>query len=51
MMEKGVMEQVVPAKPGDVPACRRPRPAACLRLGGVPAPAPAPGNAPADVPK
>ena len=48
VMEKGVMESVVPTKPGDVP---QPAP------GGVPAPAtggtavPAPGNAPADVPK
>ena len=48
VMEQGVMERVVPAKPGDVP---QPAP------GGIPGPAtggtaaPAPGNAPADVPK
>ena len=48
VMEQGVMERVVPAKPGDVP---QPTP------GGIPGPAtggsaaPAPGNAPADVPK
>ena len=47
VMEKGVMEQVVPAKPGDVPS---------PSTSALPAPAaggsvPAPGNAPADVPK
>jgi preprotein translocase subunit SecG len=48
VMEQGVMERVVPAKPGDVP---QPAP------GGIPVPAtggsaaPAPGNVPADVPK
>ena len=43
VMEKGVMESVVPAKPSDVP---QPAPGA----GGVPAPATS-GGAPADVPK
>jgi len=51
VMEKGVMERVVPAKPGDVP---QPAPATG---GAVPAPAsggtstPAPAAPPADVPK
>ena len=51
VMEKGVMERVVPAKPGDVP---QPAPATG---GAVPAPAPsgtstpAPATPPADVPK
>jgi preprotein translocase subunit SecG len=51
IMEKGgVMERVVPTKPGDVPQ-------AAPSTSGVPAPAPggapasAPGSAPADVPK
>jgi len=51
IMEKpGVMEQVVPAKPGDVPQ-------AAPSTNAAPAPAPngaatpAPGTAPADVPK
>jgi preprotein translocase subunit SecG len=43
VMEKGVMERVVPPKPSDVPA---PAPA----TGAAPA-APANGGAPADVPK
>jgi preprotein translocase subunit SecG len=42
VMEKGLMEQVVPAKPGDIP-----QPASA---GGPAAPAPT-GAAPADVPK
>ena len=51
VMEKGVMERVVPAKPGDVP---QPAPGTG---GAVPAPAsggsstPAPATSPADVPK
>ena len=51
VMEKGVMERVVPVKPGDVP---QPAPPAG---GAVPAPAaggtsaPAPAAPPADVPK
>jgi preprotein translocase subunit SecG len=48
IMEKGVMERVVPAKPGDVPQ-------AAPSTSGVPAPSgaatPAPAGAPADVPK
>ena len=43
LMEKGVMEQVVPAKPSDVP---QPAPS----TGGAPAPATS-GAPPADVPK
>ena len=51
IMEKpGVMEQVVPTKPGDVP-----QPAPSTNAAPAPAPsgaaAPAPGTAPADVPK
>ena len=51
IMEKpGVMEQVVPAKPGDVPQA-----APSTNAAPVPAPSgaatPAPGTAPADVPK
>jgi preprotein translocase subunit SecG len=43
LMEKGVMERTVPAKPSDVPQ-------SAPSTGTAPA-APAPGSAPADVPK
>ena len=44
LMDKGVMERTVPAKPTDVPQ-------SAPATGTAPAPTPAPGGAPADVPK
>ncbi len=51
VMEKGVMERVVPAKPGDVPQPAPSTTGVPAPAGSTVAPAPAPQTPPADVPK